>query len=188
MTVDSTPEGVSVAEAPDTAPAPELHGVPTTTSTGQLVAHPTREQLVELVTALRADGYWQCLDVLGVDYLTNAARPPVPEGIELERFEVVVLLIDHVQRRRVRLRVQVPEDDPTCPSLVAIHPGIEAPEREVYDMFGITFVDHPDMTRILMPEDWDGHPLRKDYAIGRIPVQFKATNSDQGHSTGTAAR
>ena len=63
------------------------------------------------------------------------------------------------------------------PSLFDLHPGSEYLEREAFDMFGIVFDDHPDLTRILMPEDWIGHPLRKDYAEGRIPVQFKAAPS-----------
>ena len=66
-----------------------------------------------------------------------------------------------------------PADDPTVPTLFDVHPGTEAMEREVFDMFGIVFTDHPDLTRILMPEDWEGHPLRKDYEVGAIPVQFK---------------
>jgi NADH-quinone oxidoreductase subunit C len=69
--------------------------------------------------------------------------------------------------------VQIPESDLTCPSIFSIYPGTENMEREAYDMFGIVFTDHPDMTRILMPEDWEGHPLRKDYGVGRVPVQFK---------------
>jgi NADH-quinone oxidoreductase subunit C len=73
--------------------------------------------------------------------------------------------------------VQVPESDPLLASLFDLWPGTEAMEREVFDMFGISFDGHPDLTRILMPEDWDGHPLRKDYSIGRIPVQFKGSNS-----------
>ncbi len=88
---------------------------------------------------------------------------------------MVVTLISHTARERVRLRVQVPEDDATVPSLFDVHPGTEAMEREVFDLFGIAFDGHPDLTRILMPEDWVGHPLRKDEAIGRIPVQFKGT-------------
>ena len=96
-----------------------------------------------------------------------------PEGIAAERFEVVVNLLSIAARQRLRLRVQVGGDEPTIPSLFDMYPGTEAMEREVYDMFGIVFTDHPDLTRILMPEDWDGFPLRKDYEIGRIPVQFK---------------
>jgi NADH-quinone oxidoreductase subunit C len=63
------------------------------------------------------------------------------------------------------------------PSLFDVHPGTEAHERETFDMFGIVFTGHPDPTRILMPEDWDGHPLRKDYDQGSIPVQFKGAHS-----------
>ncbi len=158
-----------------TEPAPEptqLHGVPVSWSRGQRVLHPQRSQLVDLVATLHDEGYLTCLDVTGVDYLTHPGRP-LPEGIDPERFEVVVTLMSHRERQRVRLRVQVPGDDPTCPSLFAVHPGTEAMEREVFDMFGVVFEGHPDMTRILMPEDWLGHPLRKDYESGRIPVQFK---------------
>jgi NADH-quinone oxidoreductase subunit C len=75
------------------------------------------------------------------------------------------------------VRVQVPGDAPVVPTLFDLWPGAEALEREVFDMFGIEFADHPDMSRILMPEEWIGHPLRKDYAIGAIPVQFKAASN-----------
>ena len=101
----------------------------------------------------------------------------LPDDIEPQRFEVVINLLDMAHRRRTRLRVQVPEADPTVASLFEIYPGTEAMEREAYDMFGILFADHPDLTRILMPEDWEGHPLRKDYDVGRIPVQFKGANA-----------
>jgi NADH-quinone oxidoreductase subunit C len=67
----------------------------------------------------------------------------------------------------------VPRDDTVIPSLTPIWPGANFPEREVYDMFGITFDGHPDMTRILMPDDWQGYPLRKDFSVGSVPVQFK---------------
>jgi NADH-quinone oxidoreductase subunit C len=152
----------------------ERRGVPVTSSGNQEVLHPTREQLVDLVRALRDDdGFVMCAEVIGVDHLTYPADRGLPDGVEPERFEVVVLLRT-AAGERLRLRVQVPADEPTCPSLFDVHPGTEAPERETYDLFGIRFDGHPDMTRILMPEDWDGHPLRKDYEVGQIPVQFKA--------------
>ena len=125
-----------------------------------------------MVKALADDGYTMCVDVTAVDYLAHLDRA-VPEGVEPERFEVVAVFVDLTTARRVRVRVQVPAADPEVSSLFEIHPGTEALEREVYDMFGITFTDHPDLTRILMPEDWEGHPLRKDYDVGEIPVQFK---------------
>jgi len=66
----------------------------------------------------------------------------------------------------------LPRDDPRAPSVTFLWNGAEWAEREAYDMFGIIFTDHPDPSRILMPEDWEGHPLRKDYEVGAIPVQF----------------
>jgi len=157
--------------APETVPE-TWHGVPVTDGRGMRVLHPNREQLVPLVRELRDEGWLMCIDLTGVDYLAHR-RSDLPAEVAPERFEVVVSLISHAQRERLRLRVQVPETDPTVPTLFEVHPGTEAMEREVFDLFGISFEGHPDLTRILMPEDWVGHPLRKDYAIGRIPVQFK---------------
>ncbi|MGH9116837.1 MAG: NADH-quinone oxidoreductase subunit C [Acidimicrobiales bacterium] len=149
-------------------------------SRGQLVAHPAREQYVDFIRTLRDDdGYWLCLDVTAVDYAGFAGRRRLPDGIEPERFEVVVHVISHHDRSRVRIRLQVPDEEPVVPSLFDVHPGTEALEREVFDMFGIRFEGHPDLTRILMPEDWEGYPLRKDYSIGAIPVQFKGVRNDR---------
>lgn len=156
---------------------PELHGVPLTHSRGQRVLHPDRDGYLELVEALHGDGYLVCVDLTAVDYLTHPGRHDLPAGVTPERFEVVVGLLSHQARDRLRLRVQVPESDPEMPSLYRIHPGTEVLEREVFDLYGITFTDHPDLTRILMPEDWIGHPLRKDAESGRIPVQFKGAPS-----------
>jgi len=149
-------------------------GVPVSESRGQMVLHVAREQLADFVMGLRDDhAFNMCIDVTAVDYLAYEAPRRLPPEVDPERFEVVVNLLRMRDRARVRVRVQVPQDDPSVPSLFDVHPGTEAMEREVYDMFGITFEGHPDLSRILMPEDWIGHPLRKDYPVGRIPVQFK---------------
>jgi NADH-quinone oxidoreductase subunit C len=161
-------------EAPEVAP--DLHGSVLVESAGQPVVHPARDRYLDLVKALDDDGYTMCVDLTGVDYLEHMNRP-LPAGVVAERFEVVVNLLDVHARRRLRLRVQVPEADPALPSLFELYPGTEAMERETFDMFGITFDGHPDLTRILMPEDWVGHPLRKDYDVGKIPVQFKGANA-----------
>jgi len=139
---------------------------------GQEVVFPTREQYVAVVGGYRDGGFEMCADLCGVDYLSHPARR-LPEGVVPERFEVVVNLLSLSQARRVRARVQVPESDAVVGTLFDLYPGVEAMEREAYDLFGIVFAGHPDMTRILMPEDWEGHPLRKDYGVGRVPVQFK---------------
>jgi NADH-quinone oxidoreductase subunit C len=76
-------------------------------------------------------------------------------------------------RRIIRLEVTAPDSDPRVPSLVAIYPTQDWHEREAYDMFGIIFEGHPDLTRILMPNDWIGHPQRKDYPLGGVDVRFK---------------
>ncbi|MGH9278492.1 MAG: NADH-quinone oxidoreductase subunit C [Acidimicrobiales bacterium] len=167
MSEQTAEEEVPVEEEPAL-----IHGVISSLSRGQLVVHPGRAEYLDLVGALCADGYQMCSDVCGADYLAHPGRT-LPGGITPERFEVVANLVSFHPPRRIRVRVQVPEGDPTIPSLYALHPGTEAMERETYDMFGIVFAGHPDMTRILMPDDWEGHPLRKDYGIGRIPVQFK---------------
>lgn len=153
-----------------------LHGCPTVVSFGQSVVFVARDRYAAVVRALLADGYEMCADLTAVDYLLMPERT-VADGVERERFEVVVNLLSLRDKQRLRLRVQVPDADATLPSLFDMFPGSEAMEREVYDMFGIVFTDHPDLSRILMPEDWDGHPLRKDYEIGRIPVQFKQANT-----------
>jgi NADH-quinone oxidoreductase subunit C len=175
------PTDAQRAEGDTTAPAPgvpEVHGCPTSQSRGQLVVHPSPEQYLDLLRALLDDGYHVCVDLCAVDYLTSESARRLPDGVGAERFEVVVNLLDMAARRRIRVRVQVPESDAVLPSTFELWPGTEAMEREVFDMFGISFEGHPDLTRILMPEDWVGHPLRKDYAVGQIPVQFSPGHAD----------
>jgi len=160
-------------EVAEVAPEPPtMYGVLASEHRGQLVLHPTSDQYMATIEALRLDGFRSVVDLCGVDYLTNNKRS-LPEGISAERFEVVVNLISYEPARRVRVRLQVSADHPTVPTLFDLYPGTENLEREAFDMFGIIFEGHPDPTRILMPPDWDGHPLRKDFAVGSVPVQFK---------------
>ena len=153
-----------------------LHDCPVGDSRGQSVVFVPRVRYLAVMKQLVDDGFTMCVDLTAVDYLTHPGRT-LPEGVQAERFEVVANLLSMQRRERLRVRVQVPESDPTLSSMFELFPGTEAMEREVFDMFGISFDGHPDLTRILMPEDWDGHPLRKDYAQGRIPVQFKGAAS-----------
>jgi NADH-quinone oxidoreductase subunit C len=136
------------------------------------LAFPGRDTYKRMVAAFRDAGFEMCTDLCAVDYLTHPGRS-LPDGVTPERFEVVVNLLSLSKRQRVRVRVQVPESDPVVDSLFEVYAGTEAMEREAYDMMGIVFAGHPDLTRILMPDDWEGHPLRKDFGVGRVPVQFK---------------
>jgi NADH-quinone oxidoreductase subunit C len=138
----------------------------------QEILFPSREQYLGVVGDLRDEGFEMCADLCAVDYLTHPGRS-LPDGVAPERFEVVVNLLSLSQVRRVRVRVQVPATDAVIATLFDLYPGTEAMEREAYDLLGVVFLGHPDMTRILLPEDWEGHPLRKDYGVGRVPVQFK---------------
>ena len=143
---------------------------------GQSVLFVPKDRYIATLRKLIDDSYTMCVDLTAVDFLTHPGRT-LPEAIAPERFEIVVNLLSMRDRTRLRLRTQVSEADASIDSAFDLYPGTEAMEREVFDMFGITFNGHPDLTRILMPEDWDGHPLRKDYSQGRIPVQFKGSAS-----------
>ena len=108
-------------------------------------------------------GYEMMVDLTAVDWY----RKKEP------RFEVIVNLLSVSRNSRLIINVSVPDEDLKVPSICEIYPGANFYEREVFDMFGIEFENHPELTRILMPDDWTGNPLRKDYGSGRIPVQFK---------------
>ena len=130
---------------------------------GELTLHIKRAKLVEVALVLRDKLLFEvCLGVNGVHY-------PQDNGRELR---AVYPLLSMTHNRRVRLEVSAPESDPHIPSLVEVWAGNNWHEREAYDMFGIIFDGHPALTRILMPDDWPGHPQRKDYPLGGIPVEY----------------
>jgi NADH-quinone oxidoreductase subunit C len=142
-------------------------------SHGQSVVYLDRTQLADAARYLRDDEqFTMCVDVTAVDHLVDGVRHCGP-GVVPERFEVVANFLSHSRNRRIRLVAQVPDSDPSVPSLTGVYPGADFPEREVFDLFGIRFDEHPDLTRILMPDDWIGHPLRKDDPSARVPVTFK---------------
>ncbi len=129
----------------------------------ELTLHIKREKLIEVAKVLRDKLLFEvCLGVSGVHY-------PEDKGRELH---AVYPLLSMTNNRRIRLEVSVPDSDPHIPSLVEIWAGNNWHERETYDMFGIIFDGHPALTRILMPDDWPGHPQRKDYPLGGIPVEY----------------
>lgn len=144
------------------------------------IIHCNAADHLSTITKFKDEGYEMCADLCAVDYLSHPGRAALPEGIEPQRFEVVVNLLSVSARRRVRVRTQVSGGDPVVDSIASLYPGAEAMEREAFDLVGVRFEGHPDLTRILMPDDWEGHPLRKDYSSARLPVQFKAPASSRG--------
>ena len=179
-----TDENAAAEEAEDEAvpaaePAERRYGAIVDPAAADVVLHATAEDYLEVCTEAHTDGFDQLIDLTAVDYLTYAGTRQLPAEVDAGRYEVVTQLINHERRERLRIRVQLSGDEPTIPTLFDLWPGSENLEREVYDMFGIVFADHPDMSRVLMPEDWVGHPLRKDFAVGSIPVQFKAASNER---------
>ena len=136
------------------------------THRGEITFHVRREDLPAVARLLRDDPrlrFEMCLGVSGVHY-------PEDTGRELH---AVYHLLSMTHNRRVRLEVSCPDDDPHIPSIVGVYPTNDWHERETWDFFGIVFDGHPALTRILMPDDWPGHPQRKDYPLGGIPVEYK---------------
>jgi len=130
----------------------------------ELTLHIKREKLVEVAKILRDSlKFEMCMGVSGVHYPNNVGRELV----------AVYPLLSITNNRRIRLEVTVADSDAHIPSLVEVWAGNNWHERETFDMFGIIFDGHPGLTRILMPDDWQGHPQRKDYALGGIPVEYK---------------
>jgi len=132
---------------------------------GEITFHVVRGQLATLARHLRDDPHLRfelCSSVSGVHY-------PADSGRELH---AVYHLQSMTYNRRIRLEVSAPDADPHIPSVVPTYPGADWHERETYDMFGIVFDGHPALTRILMPDDWPGHPQRKDYPLGGIEVEY----------------
>lgn len=110
--------------------------------------------LLPLLEHLKESGFDMLLDVGGVDYFPRSPR-----------FEVVYHLLDMKSLARVRLRCTPDDEDPVVPSAAHLWPSAAPAEREVFDLFGVRFSGHPRLTRIMMPDDWEGHPLRKDYPL-----------------------
>jgi len=132
---------------------------------GELTLEVERSQLPTVAQALRDDPalrFELCLGVSGVHY---------PEETDRE-LHAVYPLMSITHNRRIRLEVAAPDADPHIPSLFGVYPTTDWHERETYDFFGIVFDGHPALTRIEMPDDWDGHPQRKDYPLGGIPVEY----------------
>ena len=136
------------------------------TSHGQDVVYLPATEFADFGRAARDAGFEVCVDVTAVDWFRKRRV----------RFEVVANLLSHQHVLRLRMITAVGGDDPVVPSLTPVWPGANFAEREAYDMFGIRFEGHPDLTRILMPDDWEGFPLRKDFSVGSVPVQFKESH------------
>ncbi|MEB3368656.1 NADH-quinone oxidoreductase subunit C [Saccharopolyspora mangrovi] len=137
-----------------------------TVDRGEITFYLRREHLLEVCSIFRDDPalrFELCSSVSGVDY-----GPDAPQ-----RLHSVYHLTSMTYRRRVRLEVAVDVEDPHLPSVVPVYPTADFQEREAWDMFGLIYDGHPALTRILMPDDWDGHPQRKDYPLGGIPVEYK---------------
>ncbi|MCW2566754.1 MAG: NADH-quinone oxidoreductase subunit [Mycobacterium sp.] len=132
---------------------------------GELTLHLERDRVAEICEVLRDD------PALRFELLSSVSGVDYPD--QAERLHVAYHVTSMTYRRRIRLEVSVTAEDPHVPSVTATYPTADWQERETWDMFGVVFDGHPGLTRILMPDDWDGHPQRKDYPLGGVPVEYK---------------
>ncbi|CAB4873160.1 MAG: NADH-quinone oxidoreductase subunit C [Actinobacteria bacterium] len=133
---------------------------------GEITFFVRREHLLAFVRVLRDEPglrFEMCSGVSGVHYPSDAGR----------ELHAVYHFLSITHNRRIRVEVTAPDADPHIPSIVAVYPTCDWHERETWDFFGIVFDGHPALTRIAMPDDWPGHPQRKDYPLGGIPVEYK---------------
>jgi NADH-quinone oxidoreductase subunit C len=161
---DELTDELLAAMAERSVPAAAIQQV--TVDRGEITYYVRREHLVALCRTLRDDPalrFELCSSVSGVDYGPEVAQ----------RLHAVYHLTSMTYRRRIRLEIALDVEDAHVPSVVEVYPTADWQERETWDMFGIVFDGHPALTRILMPDDWDGHPQRKDYPLGGIPVEYK---------------
>ena len=144
----------------------ELRRYASSSVTYHAIAVPVRDW-VAFAQAARDAGFDTFIDIAAVDHY-----------IEAPRFEVALNVLNMEAVERIVVSTRVPYDQPSVPTLTEVFPGANFYEREAFDLIGVEFPDHPDLTRILLPDDWEGHPLRKDYAVGSVPVEFKAGSAD----------
>jgi NADH-quinone oxidoreductase subunit C len=161
---DEVADAIEAAMAERGIPSAAIEQV--TVAHSEITFYIAREHLVSMLQAVRDDASlrFELLSSLsGVDYGDGVSR----------QLHVVYELLSMTYRRRIRLEVAVDAADAFVPSAVAVYPTADWHERETWDMFGVVFTGHPSLTRILMPDDWEGHPQLKSYPLGGIPVEYK---------------
>jgi len=166
--VPERPDVASIADLLESFPeaAFSVHEYASSDVVYHMVSVPVADWVAITQAAFDA-GFDTFVDLTAIDHFAEAPR-----------FEVAVNIISMTEVERLIITTRVPYDDPTVPTLTGVFAGANFYEREAYDLLGVVFVGHPDLTRILLPDDWVGHPLRKDYDIGAIPVEFKAGSAD----------
>ncbi len=159
------PDDPILAELAEAFPAVEFTSFQPVAGPRQDTAHVQREDLLGFVAAVKDAGFETFVDVCAVDHLN---RDP--------RYDIVINLLSMQHTQRLLIKVGVPGDDPRLDSISSIYAGANFYEREAWDLMGIEFEGHPDLSRLVLPDDWIGHPLRKDYSVGSVPVQFKGSH------------
>jgi NADH-quinone oxidoreductase subunit C len=134
--------------------------------TEELVA---AEGWLERARSLKEEG-WAFIDLTAVDLVHSGAREATDETEE--RFLVVLQFLHHARKERLMVHIPAPGEEPKVPSITSLYPGAAFFEREAYDLMGIGFDGHEGLSRIMMPDEWEGHPLRKDYGVGKVKVEF----------------